>query len=414
MLLKIAWRNLWRHSRRTLLTALAFAAGVFLLIISLGLGDGVHEKLIETGVELGSGHVVVEARDARLDATRDATLSAATAQAAERVLSSARLKRYIEGFAPRLVVSGLLSSANNSTGVSVIGVEPARERAVSLLPARLTAGQFLGGEQKSAEIVVGQALADKLRLRLGSKVVLMTQAGKQIESLLLRVDGIFSTGMQDADAHLVAMRLDDLQALLGKPGAVTQTAVFLHSAEDAQKVRRMIADALRRRPVSVLTWRESMPELHQFILIDDAGNYLFNGIVLIMVTLGVLNTILMAVLERHREFGLLLALGMKPSRIAAMVLAESLMLTAFGTAVGLGLGWSVHRYYAVHGLDLAAMMDQSFSVAGVSIDTVVHSYLYPHRIPGTLLFVLLLGLGAALYPAVKAARTDPTEATRGG
>jgi ABC-type lipoprotein release transport system permease subunit len=414
VLLKIAWRNLWRHPRRTLLTALAFAAGVFLLIVSLGLGDGMHEKLIETGVQLGSGHVVIEARDARDAAAHNATLSAENAHAVERVLLSARLSRYVAGIAPRLVVSGLLSSASNSTGVTVIGVEPERERGVSLLPARLSEGTFLAGVERTAPLVVGRALADKLRLSVGSKVVLMTQAGDEIDSLLLRVRGIFSTGMLDADAHLVAMRLEDLQALLDEPGALSQTAVFLHSAADAQRVRDLIAEALRQRPLSVLTWREAMPELDQFIVIDDAGNYLFNGIVLIMVTLGVLNTVLMAVLERHREFGLLLALGMKPRRIAAMVLAESLLLTALGTAIGLGLGWAAHRYFAVHGLDLAAMMDQTFSVAGVAVDTVVHSYLYPHRIPGTLLFVAALGFSAALYPAIKAARTDPTEATHGG
>jgi len=414
VLFKIAWRNLWRHPRRTVLTAFAFAAGVFLLIVSLGLGDGMHEKLIETGVQLGSGHVVIESREARLSATSNATLSAENASAAERVLHSARLSRYIAGIAPRLIVSGLLSSANNSSGVTVIGVEPMREESVSLLPARLTDGSFLDREGKTAPLVVGRALADKLRLDIGSKVVLMTQAGEEIDSLLLRVRGIFSTGMQEADAHLVAMQLDDLQALLDKPGALSQTAVFLHSAEDAQKVRDLIANALRQPSVSVLTWREAMPELHQFILIDDAGNYLFNGIVLIMVTLGVLNTILMAVLERHREFGLLLALGMKPLRIAYMVLLESLLLTALGTAVGLGLGFWAHRYFAVNGLDLAAMMDTTFSVAGVAVDTVVHSYLYPHRIPGTLLFVAALGFAAALYPAIKAARTDPTEATHAG
>jgi putative ABC transport system permease protein len=409
-LLKIAWRNLWRNPRRTLLTALAFAAGVFLLIISLGFGDGMHEKMIQTGIQLGSGHLVIEPRGAREKAAQGLTLSGESARVVERVLRSATVANYIKGIAPRLHVSGLLSSASNSTGVTVIGMNPARELDVSLLPAKVTEGAFLESSGRNPPVLVGQALAEKLRLRLDSRVVLMAQSGAEIESQLLRVRGIFATGMEDVDAHLIAMRLADLQVLLGKPGSLSETAVFLHSADDVQHVRSLIVEALQRRPLSVLTWREAMPELDQFIVIDDAGNYLFNGVLLIMVTLGVLNTVLMAVLERRREFGLLIAVGMKPLYVGILVVIESLLLTAIGAAAGVGLGWGVHRYFAVNGLDLASVMDQTFSVAGVAVDTLVHSYLYPGRIPWSLAYIAFLGLMAALYPAIKAARTKPTEA----
>jgi ABC-type lipoprotein release transport system permease subunit len=246
----------------------------------------------------------------------------------------------------------------------------------------------------------------------GSKVVLMAQAGVEIESQLLRVKGIFRTGMDEVDAHVVTMPLADFQTLLGREGALSEHAVFLERAGDATEVRDLLAARLEREPVSVLTWREAMPQLDQFIAIDDASNYIFNAILLVMVALGVLNTILMAVLERRREFGLLVALGMSPVRIGCMVVAEALLLTALGAGLGLASGWAAHRYFAVYGLDIAAMSSQTFSVAGVPVDSVVYSYLYPGRIPWSLVFVAALGLAAALYPAVRAARTPPTEATR--
>lgn len=417
-LVRMAWRNLWRHARRTLLTALAFAIGVFLLIISLGLGDGMHEKMIETGVRLGSGHVVVEPRDARRVAGELHYLGGAAAERAEAILTTADVRASVRSWAPRLVASGLISSANNSTGVQIVGGDPRSERAVALLPDKIVAGSFLADTgRRGMPAVIGDGLADKLGVEVGSKIVLMTQSGTEIQSQLLRVGGIFSTGLGDVDRRLVAVRLDDLQTVLQRPGAVSHLAVFLDSSEQTAATRDLIArrlgEAFEREPPAVLTWQQAMPELDQFIVVDDAGNYLFNGVVLFMVSLGVLNTILMAVLERQREFSLLLALGMNPRRIAAMVILESMLLTGLGTGIGLLAGLGFHHYFAIHGLDFGALMDQSFSVAGVSIDTVVHSYLYPGRIEWTLTYVAALGLAASLYPAWRAAHTDPTGATRG-
>jgi ABC-type lipoprotein release transport system permease subunit len=329
------------------------------------------------------------------------------------ILAAPELARLVKGSAPRLLVSGLLSSAKNSAGVQVIGAVGPREADLSLLPEKIVAGTFLEPDGKAPPVVVGKSLAEKLKIQLGSKVVLMTQAGAEIQSQLLRVRGIFDTGMDDVDRHVIAVSLDDLQTLLARPGALTEQAVFLRRADDAERVRDFIAARLRRRPISVLTWREAMPQLDQFIVIDDAGNYIFNGILLIMVTLGIVNTVLMAVLERKREFGLLAALGMRPALIAVMVAAESFFLTALGAAAGLVAGLATHHYFAVHGLDISTIGDQSFSAAGVSVDSVVYSHLYPGRIRWSLFVVAALGVLASLYPAIRAARTPPTEAMQG-
>lgn len=416
LLLRMGWRNLWRHPRRTTLTALAFAIGVFLLIVSLGLGDGMHEKMIETGIRLGSGHVVIEPAGARDTVDELHYLDADAAKAVERILDQAQIRGKVRGAAPRLLASGLLSSANNSTGVQVVGAVPERERGVALLPDKIVSGDFLEEEGRTPSTVIGAALAKKLDVGLGSKVVLMTQAGTEIQSQLLRVRGIFSTGMDDVDLRLVTVRLEDLQAVLHKPGAISHFAVFLDSSADTaamrDRIEQRIDDSFAGTPPSVLSWQQAMPELHQFIIIDDAGNYLFNGVLLFMVALGVLNTILMAVLERRREFSLLLALGMRPREITVMVMIESMLLTAMGAGVGLVLGWTAHTYFATYGLDLGRLMNQTFSVAGVSVDSVVHSYLYPGRIRWTLTFVALLGFAASLYPAFRAAQTKPSEATQ--
>ncbi len=414
---RMSWRNLWRHPRRTFLTALAFAIGVFLLITSLGLGDGMHEKMIDTGIRMGSGHIVIEPEGARDTIGEQLYLSKENTSAAEQVLASAGIRGEVRGSAPRLLASGLLSSAANSTGVQVIGAIPEREANIALLPEKITKGTFLEREGRTPPALIGSGLAEKLDVDIGSKVVLMTQAGSEIQSQLLRVRGIFSTGMEQVDQRLVSVRLEDLQAVVQRPGAISHLAVFLNDSLRTPALRAEIdreLTTLAEGPApSVLSWRQAMPELDEFIIIDDAGNYLFNGVLLFMVTLGVLNTILMAVLERKREFSLLLCLGMHPWQITTMVIVESMMLTALGAGAGLAMGWGTHAYFAKYGLDLTSLMDQSFSVAGVSVDAMVYSYLYPGRIEWTLSFVAFLGFAASLYPALRAARTDPTEATRG-
>ncbi len=417
LLLLMSWRNLWRHTRRTLLTALAFAIGVFLLIISLGLGDGMHEKMIETGIRLGSGHIVIEPAAARATVGGLHFLSGDSTRRADDVLQRSEIRDHVRGTAPRLLASGLISSATNSTGVQIVGVLPERERGIALLPEKITQGTFLSETGHTPPAVIGEGLAEKLGVALGSKVVVMAQAGSEIQSQLLRVRGIFSTGLGEVDQRLVAVRLGDLQSMIQRPGAISHLAVFLDNSERSVPIRDMIArrisESFDTEPPNVLTWQQAMPELYQFIVVDDAGNYLFNGVLLFMVSLGVLNTILMAVLERRREFSLLLALGMRPREITTVVIMESMLLTALGAGTGLLLGWGAHLYFANYGLDFSSMMDQNFSVAGVSVDTLVYSYLYDGRMTETLTYVALLGFGASLYPALRAARTDPTEASKG-
>jgi ABC-type lipoprotein release transport system permease subunit len=161
LLLRMAWRNLWRHTRRTVLTALAFATGVFLLVVFLGLGDGMHEKMIETGIRMGSGHVVIEPAGAREKAATDLVLAPPSVAAVRRALASERVAGRVRGSAPRLHASGLLSSASNSTGVQVIGVDAEREARVSLLPDRIVAGEYLGQDGRVPPVVVGRAVAGR-------------------------------------------------------------------------------------------------------------------------------------------------------------------------------------------------------------------------------------------------------------
>jgi ABC-type lipoprotein release transport system permease subunit len=416
ILVKIGWRNLWRNPRGTLLTALALGLGLTLLLISLGLLDGSHEQMIREGVRFGTGHVVIQAQGYQDTGSQDLLLPARAVSTTEEFLHSEAMKHVLRGVSPRLLASGLLSSAANADGVSIMGVIPHEERAVSLIPQRIVEGTYLNDDKQSG-VVIGTELARKLEVKIGAKVVLMTQAVQQpgaeatdavgggMQSTLLRVSGIFRTGIQAIDAHVIHLPLPVAQTLLGVPGRVTQVAVLLEREGDALMVATGLRKQLAGAPVEVLPWRESMPTLVQIFWLNSAFNYVMNAVVLAMVGLGILNTILMRVLERRYEFGLCTALGLRPLQLAVMIIGESLALTAISLALGLVLGLSVHYFFATHGLDMRWVFKSDLPAALV-FDPIIYSRLSPWRIASSVGIVFLTATVISFYPALKAARTE--------
>jgi ABC-type lipoprotein release transport system permease subunit len=416
LLVKIGWRNLWRNPRGTLLTALALGLGLTLLLISLGLLDGSHEQMVRNGVRFGTGHVVIQAQGYQDTNSQELLLPARVVATAGEFLQTEAMKPVVRGMSPRLLASGLLSSAANASGVSMMGVIPKEERAVSLIPQRIVEGKYLDDDQSSG-VVIGADLARQLAVKIGGKVVLMTQAVQprdteatdtgegEMQSTLLRVTGIFRTGVQAIDAHIIQLPLPEAQALLGVPDQVTQVAVLLERESDSLMVARELRKQLTGVPVEILPWRESMPALAQLFVLDEAFNYVMNGVVLAMVGLGILNTILMRVLERRYEFGLCSALGLRPVQLAVMIIGESLALTAISLALGLVLGLSVQHYFATAGLDLRWFFPSSLPTALV-FDPIIYSRLSLTRIASSVGIVFLTATIISFYPALKAARTE--------
>jgi len=396
--------------------------GLALLLVSLGLLDGLHEKMVGDGVRFGTGHVVIQAKGYQDTGSQDLLLPAQVVSTTAEFLHTEPMKRLVRGVSPRLLASGLLSSAANAAGVGIIGIMPKEERAVSLIPSRIVEGKNLTDDEQSG-VVIGAELARKLEVKVGSKVVLMTQAVQQpdreatdpgeggMQSTLLRVSGIFRTGVQAVDAHVVHLLLPVAQTLLGVPGRVTQIAVLLEREGDSLMVARDLRKQLAGVAVEVLPWRESMPRLVQIFRLDQAFNYVMNGVVLAMVGLGILNTILMRVLERRYEFGLCKALGLRPLQLAVMIIGESLALTTISLALGLALGSIVHYYIATFGLDLHWLFKGGAPSAFV-FDPIIYSRLSLSRIASSVSIVFLTTTVISFYPAFKAARTELPDALK--
>ena len=406
IILKLAWRNLGRNRRRTVLTAATVALGLALLLVTFGLGDGSHLQMIDNAVRMGSGHVLIQHQGYHDHGGVQRALEAET-------LSQVRVWIEQEGFdgsvqrrVERVFSTGLASSADGSTAVRVIGSQPGPESEASKYGEKLVAGEFLSSETGD-QAVVGAGVARKLGVGLGSKFVVLSQASgsAELQSRLLRVHGILRTGMDELDQRLVIIPLEAAQELLLLPGQVHQVAVFMEDVEGAHALARRGRTDLPAA-AEVLDWAEAMPELIEFIRMDNAGNYLFNGIFLLLIAFVVLNTLMMSALERRREYALLDALGLTPAGRFLMMFTEAVLLALFSTAAGLALGYGAHLYLESHGLPLEAFYDGEgdLSAAGAVMDPVLYSRLSNERLLVSASIIMFLTMILALVPAWRAGR----------
>ena len=414
LLLKLAIRNVRRQTRRSLLTAAATVLGNAVMVFSVSLGDGAHEDWIEQGVRLGQGHIAIQ--HPRFQASRhlDDRLSPAALERARAALAAPEVGGRVVVVAPRLEVQGLASSATNAIPVLVTGVDPATEARFSHLIDWVTEGRYLEpGDRLSA--FIGRRLADRLDLQLGSRLVLTGQdATGQIAGQFVRVVGIFRSGIPEVDEGLVHIPLATAQEWLGVPGAVTSLAVLLRSSAWVDGTRNRLRRALdgERTDLTVLDWREATPELDAAIRVDNLGNYVFYVILFAIVGLAIINTLLMAVLYRTREFGVLRALGLTRDETGAVAFSEGVLLTFASGVLGLALGLLVTWGFFRHGLDYSGLLKGDFTVSGVILNPVIVPLFRINRLLQMASALLAIGLLASLYPAIRARRIDVAEAMK--
>lgn len=414
LLIRLAVRNVRRQTRRSLLTATATVLGMAVMVFSTSLGDGAHEDWIEQGVRLARGHVAIQ--HPRFQASRhlDDRLTPTALERARAALARPDVAPRVLTVAPRLEVQGLASSASNAVPVFITGVDPETEAGFSHLSDRVIEGRYLEtGDRLHA--FVGQRLADRLDLGLGSRLVLTGQdAAGEIAGQFVRVVGIFRTGIPEADEGIVHIPLVTAQEWLGVSGAVTSLAVLLTSSAVVDDTRDRLRAAVDGVPdhLAVLDWRQATPELAAAVRVDDFGNYLFFGILFVIVGLAIINTLLMAVLYRTREFGVLRALGLTKGETAAVAFSEGVLLTLVSGLAGMALGFTVTWGLFRHGLDYSGLLKGEFTISGVVLNPVIVPLFRGARMVQGAGAILAIGMLASVYPAVRARRIDVAEAMK--
>ncbi|MCP5056267.1 MAG: ABC transporter permease [bacterium] len=405
--LRLAKRNIGRNLRRTGLTVAATVFAVFLVVVFVAMAAGMHEKMIEDGVRIHSGHLQVSGKDYLKKRTLEQFVDLDPELLAQLEGVPGAL-----GVAPRVVGFGLASKGSSTHGVAVFGVDPQREGTVSSLPARLASGVFVDGEGRG--IVLGERLAKDLGAELGDELLLYSVAYSMETAYdLFRVVGTLHLPEPALERVLAVISLPDAQAFFAYGDRVSEIAVLAESADHVDALEVDLQGLLAEndgQELELHTWAEVMPELKQFIFIDDAGMYIMLAILVVVVAFGILNTILMSVLERTRELGVMLALGLRPGSIFRVVYMESMLLAGIGLIVGLALAIPVVLYFQGHPIPMSEDLQGAAQL--IAMEPVITFKLKPLNPIGSMITILGVAALAALYPALKASRARPVDALR--
>ncbi len=406
MLWKMAWRNLWRHRRRTFINLGSVAFGVWLTITAVGLGDYSYLRTINDSARMGFGHVTVQPEGYQASPSLEKRISD-TNNTLSRVLEIDGVDHGVV----RIIGQSMLASASKTVGGAFIAVDPSLETPeVNLFIRALKRGEMFSGTA-GREAVIGSLMAEKLNLDLGKKLVLTAvDKNGEVVSELFRVKGIFKTSVTEVDSSTLLVPIDRIRKTLGY-GAdeATMISAYVEDYRKSRSVRDLISASVAPQGAEVATWRETQSELASLSDVDRGMNVLFLALLGVLISAGILNTSLMSVLERKQEFGMMLAVGMRPAQLAGMVLTESFFIGALGLCIG-SLLCAPWIYYLLEvGLDMSSMMGTDYSAGGVLIDPILHIELYWQTILITIVGLLVLSMGAALYPAVSAARIPPID-----
>jgi len=403
MLFKIAWRNIWRNKMRSIIVIASVAVGLFAGMFMMSFFWGLAKEEIDSAVETQLSHIQIHNPAFMDDKEVNFTIANSRALVAE-LKNDSRVKA-ISG---RVITTGMISSSSTATGVEIHGIISSDEMTVSSISKDIVEGSYFSPDAtgKKNEIVIGQKLSEKLGVKLHSKIVVTFQSKTgDLTAGSFKIAGIFRSRNSTFDEMTVFTRMDELAQLLGTEDGIHEIAVTL---KDFKSVTSF-AEILKKEYPKLLvqTWKELSPEIAMITDMFDQIMYIIIGIILLALMFGIINTMLMAVLERQREFGMLMAIGMNKPRVFFMVVIESVMLTCIGIPAGILLTIGTVEFFAKHGIDLSAF---SKALAQYGFSNTIYPDLQTSMFLPITLMTALTAILSAIYPAIKALQFKPAVA----
>ena len=406
MILKIAWRNIWRSKVRSFIVLTSIAIGIWAGLLIIGFSFGMNNERTAAAIGSTLGHSQVHS-----DAFLEEPTSAATIGDAARVtaLQQELLEApFVTGVSVRGVMMGMVSAPKSARGVRMIAVDPESERENSTLPSTIVEGDFFESKTRNS-VVIGAQLAEKLGVGLRKKVVLTFQDGEgNISRASFRITGIYRTLNSTWDELNIYIKRSDLKKTIGKD-LVHELMVRYDETEGTEEKTAELAQILPTG-LKILSWKRNSPELGYADDMMGIMLVLVLGIIMMALLFGIVNNMLMAILERRRELGMLMAVGMNKRKLFVMILVETLMLGFVGGPIGILLGDASTRSMMGIGIDLTSKKE---GLANLGVQSVIYPEIVPEYYIIVAIMVVLTALIAALYPAFKALKLNPVQAIRG-
>ncbi|MDE3259045.1 MAG: ABC transporter permease [Gemmatimonadota bacterium] len=402
MVLKIAFRNCFRQRRRSVLTLAAMAGGFALCSLSIGISDGTYLGLIEAFTRNRTGHVQIHGKGYLDKPTLYNTIDDPV-----RLGETVESLDVVEAWTPRVYSPVLAAVDNKTTGARIVGVLPGREARTTRLKLNVSAGRFLT-MRSEPEVMLGFGLAESLGATTDDEVILIGQAADgSIANDVYRVVGIVGDGKDPYQRVACYMHLKEAQSFLELGHRVHEMAVVLEDPSASVRTASKLKSLLAGGPVAVSPWQVVERAFYRAMQADVQGMWISLGIINLIVAIGVLNTVLMAIMERTREFGVLRALGTRPAAVFLLILGETACLSVFGVLIGGGLGMICNTILAKHGIVYPTPVEYGGYVFDRLISMVSFRSVW---IPAVLTFGTAVLV--SLIPATRAARVAPARAMR--
>jgi ABC-type lipoprotein release transport system permease subunit len=402
MLIKVAWRNIWRNKTRSLVIIAAVTIGLWAGFFLMSFYNGLIEQRINAAIETEISHIQIHHSQFLNDYGIQYYISSA-----QNLLEQTRKNPLIKELAGRLVIKGMISTASGSSGIQINGVAPPEEDRITQLKKKLINGNYFS-VSKPYEIIISEKTLKKLKLKLNAKTILTFQdKDGNIASGAFRIVGVYETVNGPYDDNNVFVNIHDIDTLAGITHQYNEVALLLNKGSDVDIIKQQLQKKYPQ--LEVKTWTEISPEMSLLVNASDQTMFIYMGIIMLGLAFGIVNTMLMAVLERTREIGMLLALGMNRIKVFTMILLETIFLVLAGTPVGIAFGLSTIAYTHKTGINLK-QFSEAYSSLGYS------SLIYPtfnaRQFFLMLAMIVATALIASLLPAQRAFKLEPAEAIR--
>ncbi len=404
LILKLAWRNIWRNWRRSVITIAAVFFAAVLSIAMRGLQLGTYEHNIKNAVEMFTGYLQVQHKD-----YRDNPSLRKSFEFDDALKQKLRDNKYVRAFTPRIMADGLLGYDQNSTGAAIFGLDPATELKVSRIDGRVNAGSFISDDAKY-DIVIGHKMLENINASIGDTIVVLCQGyDGTLGNLKFRIAGTSKMGSHEMDAMSVFMHIDAARRLLSMGSRVTSVAINLPGL-DALDPAHSSLDKQIGGDLAVLDWAELMPDMKQSIEFDNVSGIVYLGLLIIIVAFAILNTVVMSISERTREFGIMLALGIRHHVIVAFIFFEILFMTLLGIIIGNLAGFGLNYYLMENPITFGGQLAEMYEQFGFLPQMIssVESGIFIN----TSLTILVIAVLVYIYPIIKIFRLEAIKGIR--
>lgn len=405
LLIKLAWRNIRRNKRRLFLTLTAIAFATLASITMRGVQLGTYAVNIRNAVNIFTGYLQIQQKNYQKNPSLKYNFTPD-----ESALTQINSVSGVKGFTERVYGDGLISFRNNSAGAAIFGIDPQKERAVTNLMERIREGKFFDTDNTN-EAVVGCTLLENLKAEIGDEVVILSQGSDgSLGNLKFKITGSIKTGMQEIDVSAIFIGLKKAQELLELKNKIHTIVITLNDLNDIEEVKSELEQKITNGNLKILGWDELMPEFRQSIELDNIGGIFFLVILIIIVAFGILNTVLMSVMERFNEFGIALSIGISQMKLAVLVVIETFFITIPGIIIGNIIGWIINFYIILNPIEIGSELGQMYEEYGFL--PVVESSVDLSIFISTDTAILLTAFIACLYPFYRVYKLEPLKGIR--